>query len=190
LQTEPPTQAEFREGYRLFKRGTEVLPNDPDVWGEFAAYLVFDYAPQTAGETKKQVLIEGARAGSRATELGFRMDNIALSSANILGNSGEIQIAIEQLQRAYILAPDDDSREMVVARLRKYQAESAIDRQKRQLEHVKCLRESQGLLFSTEFLAMGPVRDVVHCLGASPGASECAEPAWDTPCEAALAPEK
>jgi tetratricopeptide (TPR) repeat protein len=190
LQSVDPSDADYRDGYRLFKRGTEMLPNDPDVWGEFAAFLVFDYAPRTDGEVKKQLLIEGARAGSRATELGYHMDNIGLVSANILGNSGEIQLAIEQLQRAYVLAPDDDSRAMVIARLRKYQAESAIDRQKRQLSHDKCLRQSQGRLSSSEFLVFGPVRNVAHCLDAPPESPECAEPAWETPCEINQAPEK
>jgi hypothetical protein len=114
-----------RKARLLLKRGTEVRPEDPDMWmhlGQFCAFMGRSFLedPREIDAWSR----EGADAIMRAVELGADTDR-SFSATSVMKRYGENDAAIKHLQRAWLLTDDDNAREQIKLRLDLLQANVA-----------------------------------------------------------------
>jgi hypothetical protein len=120
--------------------------------------------------------VQGAPAATRAVELGYFMDSLAISGSIFLERAGERDLAIAQLERAYAVAPTDETRDRIAARLRRLKAQEALSR----VEHVQKFlvgRWRDEAPWATEglFVLMGPQRNTAACAGVTGNDARCAQ---------------
>ena len=174
MQAVAPQRVELDRVRDLLEHGTRELPHDADVWGAYASYLMFEGAQYLDEPEKVKWRIVGAKAAQRAVELGFFMDTLSLSGAAFLERAGERDLAIAQLERAYAVAPNDDTRQRIVAKLRRLQAQESIARVER-LHNYLMGRWRDELPWTSEslFVLIGPPRDVAGCAGLVSDLTRC-----------------
>lgn len=178
MQAVPAERYELEAVKRLLEEGTRELPHDADVWGALASFLMFEGAQFVDEGTKKQWRIEGAKAAERAVELGYFMDTLSISGAIFLERAGERDVAIAQLERAYAVAPNDDTRDRIAGKLRRLQGQEALARVERMFHLFVDSKRTQAPWTSDAlFLLMGPARDVPRCAGLVGVDPRCA-PGW------------
>src|SRR5438067_1330237 len=80
-----------------------------DVWGAYATFMLFEGAQYLEPDEKKAWRVEGAAAAQRAVELGYFQDKLGLNGAIYLEQAGYKDLAIAQLERAYAVAPNEET---------------------------------------------------------------------------------
>jgi hypothetical protein len=172
-----PTEDDARLAKELIKLGTENRPYDHDVWLHYGQYLAF-LAPSILKDVNEQEAwrTEGAYALARSVELGGNPDR-SLSAGNLLNKAGEKKAAIKQLQRAYAITDNPDTRFQILLRLHKYEASPDAEEIVQRVEHEWQTR--YPFLSRTASLLIGPYRPPATCAGPhSYGLTKC--PAdWD-----------
>jgi hypothetical protein len=166
MQIQEPDRAQIDELRALLFEGTKVMPDDPDVWGAYATFMLFEGAQYLDPEEKKAWRIEGAAAAQRAVELGYFMDTLGVSGAIYLEQAGYKDLAIAQLERAYAVAPNEETRQRILVRLQRLQAQSTIDRLRRGMSEFLDRWSHEAPFFDeATFVLTGPKRDPFACVG-------------------------
>jgi len=178
MQAVAPEREELDVVRTLLERGTEQLPNDADVWGAYASFMLFDGAQYLSPQERLAWRTKGAFAAQRAVELGYFMDSINLSGAVYLEQAGHRDLAIAQLERAYAVAPNDDARDRIAAKLRRMQGAAALERVSRAKAYfIDRWKDEAPFLGEGTFVLVGPKRDVASCAGLVGEMPSC-EPGW------------
>jgi hypothetical protein len=118
---DPDRVESVRQARIVLERGLVQFPYDAELWlnyGQFLAYIAPGSLPVDA-EEKTDWQEAGARALVRAGELGGDGATLykAMSAAAILNRQGEVEAAIQFLERLYAVADDEEVREDVGRRL-------------------------------------------------------------------------
>jgi len=95
------TLADSRAARAYLLKGTQEYPDDAEMWmryGQFLAYTGTSFLPDPKEQEAWRE--EGARAMERAVELGAEPDR-AVAAASIFSKAGQLEAALETLQRAY-----------------------------------------------------------------------------------------
>jgi tetratricopeptide (TPR) repeat protein len=178
MQAVPPSRVELDRVRALLEQGTHELPHDADVWGAYASYMMFEGAQYLDDHDKMQWRVVGARAAQRAVELGFFMDTLSISGATFLERAGERDLAIAQLERAYAVAPNDDTRQRIAAKLRRLQAQESLSRVERVHRYLMSRwRNEVSWTSESLYVLIGPQRDIAHCAGVAGEDPRC-DPSW------------
>jgi hypothetical protein len=162
------TEADARRARSYLERGTRERPYDHEVWlryGQFSAFLGPSYLSN--GEEIERWRTEGAFAIAHAVELGADADR-SLAASTLLSKAGESKAAIKQLQNAYALTENPDTRMQIVLKLRRLQASVDVEAAVSVIEQE--WRSRYPFLSRGEALLIGPHRDPAACAG--PGAYE------------------
>jgi tetratricopeptide (TPR) repeat protein len=178
MQAVAPERPELDAVRSLLERGIEELPNDGDVWGAYASFMMFEGAQYLPQEEKLAWRTKGAFAAQRAVELGYFMDTINFSGAVYLEQAGHRDLAITQLERAYAVAPNDATRDRIAAKLKRLQGAAALERVSRMQSYfVDRWQREAPFLSEGPFVLIGPKRKVASCAGLA-GYSPACEPTW------------
>lgn len=178
MQVVQPTRHQVNETRRLLELATHELPSDADVWGAYASFMMFEGAQYLEPEERQRWRVVGAKAAQRAVELGYFMDTLSITGAIFLERAGERDLAVAQLERAYAVAPNDDTRDRIAAKLRKLRAADALARV--QGAHNATYQVWQARfpwLTESMFVLVGPQTDVARCAGMV-GVVERCTPGW------------
>jgi hypothetical protein len=178
MQVVAPTREQIDRTAAILERGTRELPNDADVWGAYASFMMFEGAQYLGEAEKKRWRVLGAPAAQRAVELGYFMESLSITGALFLERAGERDLAIAQLERAFAVAPNDETREKIVQKLRALQAQDAVGRvQRSQNAMFTTWRDRYPWLTETMFTLVGPQHDVLSCAGLAGTSARCT-PGW------------
>ncbi len=178
MQVVAPTRQQIELTAAILERGTRELPNDADVWGAYASFMMFEGAQYLPEPEKKRWRVLGAPAAQRAVELGYFMESLSITGALFLERAGERDLAITQLERAYAVAPNDETRERILQKLRALKAEDAVSRVQRvQNAMFTTWRDRYPWLTETMFTLVGPQHDVLGCAGLAGTSARCT-PGW------------
>ncbi len=166
MQSKAPELREIVEVRELMERGLEEHPSDPDVWGAYASFMMFEAIPTLPDDQKKRWRLLGAGAAQRAVELGYRIDSLGYTGALFLERNGYRDLAIAQLRRSYAIAPDEATRTKILRKLERLQAANVADSLARDYEtfHGRWAVEAPFVTESV-FTLIGPKRDVGACAG-------------------------
>lgn len=170
------TADDARIAKEIMKRGTEARPYDHEVWLHYGQYLAF-LAPSVLTEKDEQDAwrTEGAYALARAVELGANPDR-SLAASTLLSKAGEKKAAIRQLQRAYAIADNPDTRQQISLKLERLEASPEAEEVVQRFEAEWHSR--YGFLSRTAALLIGPHRPPATCAGLqSYGHTKC-PPDW------------
>jgi len=178
MQVREPDRWQIDELRAILFEGTKVMPDDPDVWGAYATFMLFEGAQYLEPEERKQWRVEGAAAAQRAVELGYFRDSLGVNGAIYLDKAGYRDLAIAQLERAYAVAPDEETRKMILERLERMQAQSTLDRLRRGITEFLDRWQREAPFFGeSQFVLTGPQRDPWACVGLVGTDPSCA-PGW------------
>jgi hypothetical protein len=157
------TEEDARAARAYLERGTRERPHDHDVWLHYGQYLAF-LAPSFLKnpDEVERWRTEGAYAISHAVLLGADPDR-TLAAATILSKAGEKQAAILQLQRAYALADDPETRLQILGKLRRLEATPDAEETVSRVEYEWKARFPFHSRSAT--LLMGPHRPAALCAG-------------------------
>jgi hypothetical protein len=166
MQARPPELREIVEVRELLEEGIAAHPNDADVWGSYATFMMFEATPSLPDDLKARWRVLGAQAAQRAVELGFHVDTLGYTGAIFLERNGYRELAIAQLRRTYALAPDDATRTKIARKLERLQAANVADAVARDFEqfHARWAKEAPFVPESM-FQLVGPQRDLAACAG-------------------------
>jgi len=178
MQVVAPTRRQVDETRRLLEAGTHELPSDANVWGAYASFMMFEGAQYLDDQEKSRWRVVGAKAAQRAVELGFVIDTLSVTGAIFLERAGERDLAVAQLERAYAVAPNDETRERIAAKLRRLRADDALARVER-AHKATFLTWRSRFPWVTEsmFVLVGPQTDIARCAGLV-GTVEHCTPGW------------
>jgi hypothetical protein len=162
---EVATPEDARTVRRYLAKGSELNPHRADVWmhyGEFLAFLAPSFLKDE--DEIQRWRTDGAYAMAKAVDLGASPDR-TLAVSTLLTRAGANKAAIAQLQRAYALADDADTRDQIVQKLERLQASTSVEASVARVEHewrthVPHVSRSMALL-------LGPFRDAAACAGKS-----------------------
>ena len=178
MQVVAPTREQLDRTEKILEAGSRELPHDAQVWGAYAAFLMFEGAQYLDDGEKMRWRVKGARAAQRAVELGYFMDSLSITGAIFLERAGERDLAIRQLERAYAVAPNDETRDQIAARLRKLQAEEGIARLRSvQKAMLRTWRDQFPWASESMFVLVGIHHDALRCAGLA-GLAETCTPGW------------
>jgi hypothetical protein len=173
-----PTEADARLAKELIKKGTQNRPYDHETWLHYGQYLAF-LAPSVLTDVNEQEAwrTEGAYALARSVELGADADR-SLSASTLLSKAGEKKAAIKQLQRAYAITDNPETRFQIVLKLHRYEASPDAEEVVQRVENE--WRTRYSFLSRTGSLLIGPHRPPATCAGPhSYGLAKCASD-WET----------
>lgn len=178
MQVVAPTREQLDRTEKILETGTRELPHDAQVWGSYAAFLMFEGAQYLNETDRTRWRVKGARAAQRAVELGYFMESIALTGAIFLERAGERDLAIKQLERAYAVAPSEETRERIAAKLKKLHAQEGIARiQAVQQAALTTWKDQFPWLNESTFVLVGIHHDAARCAGLA-GLNESCTPGW------------
>ena len=176
MQPVNPDHTQIDETRKILANATVERPDDADIWAAYATFMMFEGAQfLPKGDEKNTWRKEGALAAQRALELGFMSDDLAMVGASYLETGGYRDLAIAQLERNYALAPNDAAREKIGAKLKRMQANSALE--KLNAGVMKFLlewRDAAPFVPEGLFVQLGPRRDVMGCAGKMAEDAGCA----------------
>ena len=167
---DPDRAASVRQARIVLERGLVQFPYDAELWlnyGQFLAYIAPGSLPADAEERAEWQEV-GAKALIRAGELAGDESTVykAMSAAAILNRQGEVDAAIQFLERLYAVADDEAVREDVGQRL---QALRQGRRESRGFELSQAFDSvwRQDLPFARRTLlsVLGPPTDPWRCVG-------------------------
>jgi hypothetical protein len=102
------------------------------------------------------------------------MDTLALSGATFLERAGERDLAIAQLERAYAVAPTEEARQQIAAKLRRLHAQEALSRVERVHRYLfERFRQESPFTSQALFMVVGTQRDVAGCAGLTGDTPRC-----------------
>jgi hypothetical protein len=167
MQAVVPDRAQIDEARRILANATVERPNDPDIWAAYATFMMFEGAQfLPKGEEKNAWRKEGALAAERAVELGFMSDSLAEAGVTYLSAGGFRDLAIAQLERNYAMAPNDAAREQIAAKLKRMQANSALEKLNAGIQRfLVAWRAEAPFVSESLFVQLGPRRDTMACAG-------------------------
>jgi len=173
---EAATEEDARAARAYLERGTRERPYDHDVWLHYGQYLAF-LAP---GFIKDPAEVErwrtdGALAISRAVMLGANPDR-SLAAATLLSKAGEKRAAIQQLQRAYAITDNPDTRLQILGKLQRLEATPDAEGSITRVEHE--WRTRFAFLSRTATLLLGPHRPPAACAGPTVRSSPECPASW------------
>ena len=158
---------------RYFERGTAEHPYDGDLWltyGQFLAFLAPSFIADPAEQDRWRR--DGAFAIVHAVDLGADAQR-SLSASTILSRAGESKAAIKQLQRAYALSDDPDTRQQISLKLQRLEASTESEDIITKVEQE--WHTQLPFLSRSAALLVGPTRDTAACAGpASNAIAACA----------------
>lgn len=160
-----PVPDDARAVRAILERGTRERPYDPDVWLHYGQFLAF-LAPSvlTDHDEKEAWRRDGAFAIARAVELGADADR-SLAASTILSNAGEKKAAIEQLQRAFAITDNAETRRQIILKLHRLQATTDAEDAVSKVEYD--WRTHFPFLSRGAALLVGPSRSPAACAGAA-----------------------
>ena len=157
------TEEDARLARTYLERGTRERPYDRDVWLHYGQYIAF-LGPSLL-KNKEEIdrwRRDGAFAIARAVELGADADR-SLAVGTLLSKGGEKKAAIQQLQRAYAITDNPDTRMQIMLKLHKLEAspdaEDAVSRVETEW------RSRYPFLSRGGALLVGPYRSAAGCAG-------------------------
>lgn len=178
MQIKPAPRAQLLETRRILEAGTHALPNDGDVWGAYASFMMFEGAQFVDEQERQRWRVVGAQAAQRAVELGYFMDNLSVTGAIFLERAGERDLAVTQLERAYAVAPNDEARDRIASKLRRLRADESLKRVESAYQKTyQTWRTRFPWLTESLFVLTGPSTDVAACAGMV-GTVERCTPGW------------
>ena len=157
------TADDARLARAYLERGTRERPYDHEVWlhyGQFIAFLGPSFLESS--EEIDAWRRDGAFAIARAVELGADADR-TLAASSLLSKAGEKQAAITQLQRAYALSDNPDTRHQIVLKLQRLEASVDVESMVGAVEHQ--WRSHYPFLSRAGALLVGPHRASAACAG-------------------------
>jgi tetratricopeptide (TPR) repeat protein len=167
---DPDREESVRQARIVLERGLVHFPYDAELWlnyGQFLAYIAPGSLPADA-EERAGWQEAGAKALVRAGELAGDESTVykAMSAAAILNRQGEVDAAIQFLERLYAVADDEDVREDVGQRL---QALRQGKQQSRDFELSQAFdsvwRRDLPFARRTLLSVLGPPTDPWRCVG-------------------------
>lgn len=158
------TPDDVRRVREYFERGTRDRPNDAAIWLQYGQFLAF-MAPSFLSDAaeKERYRRDGALAISRAVDLGADADR-SLAASTILSKTGETKAAIRQLQRAYALTDNPETRRQISIKLQRLEATTDAEDAAATVDND--WRANYAFLSRNTTLLMGPTRDSLRCVGA------------------------
>lgn len=166
MQVAQPERESLDELREILHEGTVVRPDDPETWGAYATFMMFDGAQFLDADERKAWRVEGAAAAQRAVELGFFRDELGINGAIYLEQAGYKELAVAQLERAYAVAPNDEVRNRILAKLQRLQAQSALERLRRgSIDFLHRWTREAPFFDESTFVLVGPKRDPFACTG-------------------------
>jgi len=173
-----PTEADARLARGYLERGVRERPFDHDVWlhyGQFLAFLAPSYLKED--QEIERWRRDGAFAIARAVELGADADR-SLAASTILSKTGEKKAAIRQLQSAFAITDDPETRRQIAFKLQRLEATPDAEEVVSRVEHE--WRARYPFLTRGASLLVGPYRSPAACAGPlSYAIAKCA-PDWST----------
>jgi len=166
MQSKQPELREIVEVREVMEHGLEAHPSDPDVWGAYASFMMFEATPTLPDDQKARWRVIGAGAAQRAVELGYRIDTLGYTGALFLERNGYRDLAIAQLRRSYAIAPDEATRTKILRKLERLQAANVADSLAHDYEtfYGRWAVEAP-FVNESAFMLIGPQRDVAACAG-------------------------
>ncbi len=172
------TEADVRLTRRYFERGTADHPYDSDLWltyGQFLAFLAPTFIVDSAEQDRWRR--DGAFAILHAVDLGANAER-SLSASSILSRAGESKAAIKQLQRAYALSDEPDTRQQISLKLQRLQASSESEDVITKVEQD--WQTYTPFLTRGAALLVGPFRAPAACAGPASNAVAACAGDWST----------
>jgi hypothetical protein len=173
-----PTEADVRLARAFLERGVRERPYDHDVWLHYGQFIAFIAPSSLSDEAEIQRWRrDGALAMARAVELGADADR-SLAASTILSKAGEKKAAIRQLQSAFAITDDPETRRQIIIKLQRLEATPEAEDVVSRVEYE--WRSRYPFLTRGAALLIGPYRSPSACAGpASFAAAHCAAD-WST----------
>lgn len=179
MQALPPSHEEIVITREILEGGLEALPSDPDVWGAYASFMMFDAPMYLPDDEKNEWRVKGALAAQRAVELGYVLDNLGVAGALQLVKAGHRDLAIDQLRRAYAIAPDDETRASIGRRLERLEGRAAREEVARTIQAFTTHWNAEAPFVDEDaFVIVGPARATAACAGRAGNDIACSD-GWD-----------
>jgi hypothetical protein len=169
-------EEDARAAREYLERGTKERPYDHDVWLHYGQYMAF-LAPsflQDPAEIERW-RTEGALAISKSVLLGADPDR-SLAAATLLSRAGEKKAAILQLQRAYAIADNPDTRLQILGKLRRLETTPDAEGTVARVEHE--WRSRYPFLSRHAAILIGPYRATAACAGPEPSRAPGCAGTW------------
>ena len=167
------TQDDVRIVRAYFERGTRERPFDAKIWLQYGQFLAF-LAPSflTDADEKERYRHDGALAIIHAVDLGADADR-SLAASSILSKTGETKAVIQQLQRAYALTDNPETRQQISLKLQRLEASTEAEDAVAKVDYD--WRSHYPFLSRNAVLLIGPTRETPRCAGpASARDARCA----------------
>lgn len=146
-----------------FERGTRDRPYDAKLWLQCGQFLAFIAPSFLVDEREKETYRrDGALAITRAVDLGVDADR-SLAATSILSKAGETKAAIRQLEHAYALSDNPETRKQISLKLQRLQATTDTEDAVAKVESD--WRTNFPFLSRNAALLVGPSRDPLRCAG-------------------------
>ena len=160
----PATPGDVRLVRAYFERGTRDRPFDAKLWLQYGQFLAF-MAPSFLDDDQEKETYrrDGALAITRAVDLGAEAER-SIAATTILSKTGETKAAIQQLQRAYALTDNPETRQQISLKLQRLRATTDSEDAVAKVEQD--WRTNYPFLSRNAALLIGPTRDPLRCAGA------------------------
>ncbi len=170
------TDADAHTARIYLERGTRERPFDPEVWlhyGQFVAFLAPSFLKDESEiEAWRR---DGAMAIMRSVELGSDADR-TLAASTILSKAGEGKATLRNLERAYAVADNPETRRQILFKLQRLHASFESERALAVVEDQ--WKAYYPFLSRGTALLLGPHRDPVACAGPQSYAEAACPPDW------------
>jgi len=157
---------DFRTARRFLERGLQEYPYDGDMWlryGQFIAFMAPAFIKDEAEIERWRV--DGAKALTRAAELGVAVDRTMVAST-LLNRAGENRASVAFLERAYALTEDENEREKILAKLEALHQAALVDASSKVLKRVDTeWHRTMPFTSRGTYLLLSPNPAVASCAG-------------------------
>jgi hypothetical protein len=172
------TEADVRVVRAFLERGIRERPYDHDVWLHYGQFLAF-IAPSFLSDEQEieRWRRDGALAMSRAVELGADADR-SLAASTILSKAGEKKAAIRQLQSAFAITDDPETRRQIIIKLQRLEAAPEAEDVVSRVEYE--WRSRYPFLSRGAAILIGPHRPAAACAGPESFAEARCAPDWSS----------
>jgi hypothetical protein len=174
------TEEDVRVARRYLERGLRERPQDHRMWLQYGQFVAF-LGPSFLGadSEKERWRKEGAEAILRAVELGADADR-ALSAASILSRAGEKKAVLAQLERAYALTDDPETRAQIELKMQRLRESPDPETIKGDMTFVEgAWRSDFSFMKRGEFLQIAPIVDPLACAGPSATSRPTCRRSWE-----------
>ena len=169
LQSEAPTQQDYRWARTLLERGMSERAFDTKLWQVAGQYLAYLAPPHVPEDEREEWRLAGARALGRACELASLDDDVpyhCIAAAGLFNRAGERQAMIDMLTRTLAVTDNEDIRQRALGYLRVKVGESQMEQRQRRLEAFQELwRGDLPFVNKDLVLLLGPRPALARCAG-------------------------